>query len=100
MRGPPLAKGLLTASRLAEIVPLKGKNLGQLRVAKVVEGEILFDFALDADGHQRVPLVPIGEATRPGDGWFFQASIPDPTGGPGLQHTTADGGLYDPIPQD
>ena len=98
LRGAPHAKGTLTAAQSAEIVPLKGRNLGQLRLPKYGDRELLFPFELDGDGHQRIPLVPIAADARPGDGWFFQAALADQVPGAALLHTTADGGLFDPLP--
>lgn len=96
LRGPPRARGTLVVARDVELVALKGKNLGQLRACRFDGREILFPFELDAGGAQTIPVVPAGDDTRPGDGWFFQAFLEDASEGAGLIHTAMDGGLVEP----
>jgi hypothetical protein len=98
LRGAPRAKGTLIVARAVDLVPLKGKNLGQLRGPKFDGREILFPFELDASGQQQIPVVPAPDDARPGDAWYFQAFQVDTTAGAGLVHTAMDGGLLDPSP--
>jgi hypothetical protein len=99
LRGPPGAKGTLIVARDAELVALKGRNLGQLRGPRFDGREILFPFELPSSGEQRIPVIPVAEDSRPGDGWFFQAFLKaDESDGAagGLTYSAMDGGLLDP----
>ncbi len=93
LHGPPNAKGMLVVAHAPELVPLKGKNLGQLRATRFDGHEQVLPFELSPAGELEIPVVAVTADARPGDGWFFQAFLPDAADAKNSVYTVMDGGL-------